>query len=176
MFGFGTGGQHGYAGRMTCRRLVRAFGVSALIGCLAVGSCQRLCGLHLDHQVTFGDPSKPAVPCCGGFFANDVDLSASDLQVDLSNVRTATPPAVVDAFLTSSSCTKLFDGPYPGSTPLCTIYLGPVTPGTVSPRTTVSPGTYRVFAQAYTSNPDPAAYLIDVGMWNHSCRAVPSSP
>jgi hypothetical protein len=140
--------------------------------CLVVAvlstSCGSVCGLGLHDRVTLGGN----VSCCGGFLFRDVFLSGKgDASFDLSNTAKPSQPGLVDAFLVPTSCATLFDGPYPGSMPLCRVYTGPAAPGQVSTRVALAAGTYRVWFQAYTSNLGEAPYLIDVGVWDQSCRS-----
>jgi hypothetical protein len=82
------------------------------------------------------------VPCCGGAWTKDLALpNAGDGEYDISNVGQVPEP--VDAFLVPTSCSKLLDGDYPGATPQCQVYLGPVVPKSVSGRVKLSAGTYR---------------------------------
>jgi hypothetical protein len=53
--------------------------------------------------------------------------------------------------------------------PRCAVYLGPVSPGEVSPRRKVSPGTYRIWVQAISSSAEPQACFLDVGVWGERC-------
>jgi hypothetical protein len=109
----------------------------------------------------------------------DVDLSASDIQqVNLDSTANPGQPGHVDAFLTTSDCTKLFAGDYTGTptSPLCTIYVGPVTAGGVSSRVTLSPGRYRVFAQPWTTNVSATTFGFDVVIWGQNCSSAGLSP
>ena len=136
-----------------------------------LAGCSTPCGLGLHDRMPF----KETIPCCGGFRFQDVDLSAKDIQVDIAN-NGIVGQWTVDAFLTSASCAKLFDGPYPGSTPLCEVFLGPVRAGSVSSRVSVPRGTYRVFVQGQTDAPTALAFAVDVGIWDHRCGSVVGSP
>jgi len=84
------------------------------------------------------------------------------MEIDLANTAYPTTPGTVDAYLTVTSCTKLFEGPYPGSQPLCKVLVGPAPSGKVSPRAPLDAGTYRVWAYGYSSNPGGVSFLIDV--------------
>jgi hypothetical protein len=116
------------------------------------------------------------VPCCGGAVFLDVNLVLEDQEVDLSNAGSAT--GQVDAFLTSATCTTLFNGPYNGtaSSPLCTILLGPIAARQVSGRRKLPPGEYRMFAQAWSSNLSATRFSIELGIWTDQCRLTPVSP
>jgi len=135
-------------------------------------SCGSVCGLALHDRISLSASSSAGVPCCGGFLFRDVVLSGTgDSEFDLGNVAMPSQPGLVDAFLVPTSCAKLFEGPYPGATPLCQLYSGPEAPGRVSSRIALSAGTYRLWLQAYTSNASDAPYFVDVGIWDHSCRS-----
>jgi len=142
----------------------------------AAASCGGGCPLRLQTQVSFSSSRGPLAP--GGAAVNDVNLNFKNIQVDLSNTRFGNQTGRVDGFLTTTDCTKLFDGPYAGvaTAPLCKIYLGPVTPGAVSSRQTVPPGQYRVLAQAWADNDSPATFLVDVGIWTDGCSSTLVSP
>jgi hypothetical protein len=148
---------------------------------LLTTSCSSACGLGLVQRLSFSsDPANPsdpphAVPCCGGFLFQDVDLTATDIQqVDLANSQVNS--GHLDAFLTAPDCIKLFDSAYNGSAiqPLCKIYIGPVAAGTVSDRQTIPKGKYRTFAQAWASTDTSNVFNIDVGIWTNKC--VPHLP
>ena len=83
-----------------------------------------------------------------------------------------------DAFLISGDCVKLFNEPYSGTAtaPLCTIYIGPVSHGTTSPRREIRRGRYRLFVQAYATNEAPASFLQELGLWSQACRVNPITP
>jgi hypothetical protein len=150
---------------------------------LTTTSCSSGCPLWLAQKVVFSsDPQKLGdspmpVPCCGGFLSGDVKLDSSGVQqVDLANGQVNA--GHVDAFLVSADCAKLFDGPYNGAVvqPLCTIYIGPVAAGTTSERKKISPGNYRVFAQAWANNESEQRFAMDVGIWSDDCRLSPTAP
>jgi hypothetical protein len=128
------------------------------------------CGLGLHDRITVTDASAGRVPSLGGSSFKDVALSATgDTEFQLASTAMPAKPGLVDAFLVPTSCTKLFDGPYPGAAPLCQVYLGPVAPGKVTSLMKLTAGSYRVWIQGYTSNETDGSYLIDVDIWNHSC-------
>jgi hypothetical protein len=108
----------------------------------------------------------------GGSFFQDVALKPErgDMEIDLANTAHPAQPGLLDAYLTNTNCAKLFDGPYPGSTPLCKVLVGPAAPGKVSPRASLDAGTYRLWIYGYTSNTGSLEYLIDVDIWDSSCR------
>jgi hypothetical protein len=140
---------------------------------LACGvGCGSVCGFGLRGRVTVQSAAGTPAPCCGGSTFSDVALRGDgDSEFDLSNVAFPAQPGLVDAYLVPTSCATLFDGPYPGAAPLCKVYTGPATPGHVASRVALPAGTYRVWLQAYTSNASTARYLVDVDIWNHSCRS-----
>jgi hypothetical protein len=135
---------------------------------VAFFGCGATCGLGLHDNQNW----SAGVESGEGKF-RDFSLSPQrgDMEIDLSNTAMPTTPGTVDAYLTATSCTKLFDGPYPGATPLCRILVGPAPSGKVTPRAPLDAGTYRVWAQGYSSNPGTVRFLIDVDIWDNSCRA-----
>ena len=136
-------------------------------------ACGHRCGLALHDTVTVSDSSAGRVPCCGGFIVKDVALpNAGDGEFDISNVGQVPEP--VDAFLVPTSCSKLFDGDYPGASPLCQVFLGPVVPKSVSGRVKLKAGTYRLWMQAYSTNTATSEFLVDIGIYDYRC--VPLSP
>jgi hypothetical protein len=142
-------------------------------------SCGADCGLGRHDSVTLTSlPGLPnsitsgPVPCCDGFLFNDVSLMGNgDAEFDLANTAMPAQPGRVDAFLVRTSCVRLFNGPYPGAAPLCQVLTGPAAPGGVSARVALAAGLYRVWLQPYSSNTVDTPYVIDVGIWDHSCRA-----
>ena len=148
----------------------RGVGVGIALGLSAAAavSCGSNCGLGFRGRV----PLSGDVPCCGASSFRDVPLSVKgDTEFQLASTAFGAAPALVDAFLVPTSCGKLFDGPYPGATPLCQIYLGPVVPGKVTSLVKLPAGTYRVWFQGYASNTTGAQYLIDLEIWNTDCRS-----
>jgi hypothetical protein len=137
------------------------------------GGCGSVCEYGLRGRLYV----QGTLGCCGASLFQDVSIGKDDAEVDLSFAKAAGPPPPAHAWLTTSSCTRLFEGTYPPPTgspaPLCTVYLGPVTPGEVSSRRKVSPGTYRVWVQAWTSAEVPLALQqsVDVGLWGEHCGA-----
>jgi len=136
-------------------------------------ACDRHCGRAEHDRVSVAPSQTGAVPCCGGAVFQDVKLEGqtSDAEFSLANTNIPTQPGGVDAFLVPTSCQKLFDGPYPGGSPLCTILAGPAKPGGVSSRAKLSPGTYRVYLQGYSNVTDAVSYLVDVYVWDYRCRS-----
>ena len=166
---------------------MRVLVVVALVAAIFTASCGTSpCGLKLvQHlflpppEIVLGVPQQRdiSVPCCGGSVYRDVDLTtAGEVELDLNNPNPAA--SQVDGFLTSAGCDKLFGGPYSGTltSPLCTVYIGPVAPRAVSARTKIAPGRYRLFAQAYASNESAHSISLDLGIWTTSCRWNPIGP
>jgi len=142
-------------------------------------SCGGSCGLQLKERFFFPKESEApigVVPCCGASVLKDLNLSADNVQIDLINSSGTTER--VDAFLTDQNCTRLFSGSYAGSagSPLCTIYVGPVTAGVTSPRKSLRSGRYRLVAQAYVTNDAPAQFLMEAGLWSEACHWSPVDP
>lgn len=154
--------------------LVVRVSMCALAAGLIVGAagCHR-CGLGEHSRVTVTGSQAP-VPCCGGAAFKDVALQGqtSDAEFSLSNTNLPTEAGGVDAFIVPTSCGKLFDGAYPGAAPLCAIHAGPAKPGGVSSRVKLAPGTYRVYLQGYSTVPTSVNYVVDVYIWDYSCRAA----
>jgi hypothetical protein len=143
-----------------------------LLAAAAAASCGSTCGLGIHGRMSFASNSAGTVTCCGGFAFKDVALTGNDdPEFDLASTSQPAKPGLVDAFLVPTSCGKLFDGPYPGATPLCQVLLGPAAPGKVSARVKLSAGTYRLWLQGYSSNITDASYLIDLDIWDHNCRS-----
>lgn len=157
-------------GQGSCRRALLGL-AGALVAVVVSGSCGNSCGLGLQGRLVVRDIG--AVPCCNGFAVRDVQLTARDAEIDLANAAGPSTAPAADAFLTDPSCSRLFEGPYPGATPnpACRVYLGPVKPGTVSNRVQLAPGTYRVFCQSFNSSSEIGFCSPDVGVWTHACRA-----
>lgn len=155
---------------------VRSLSITlVLLGSLAAASgCSHACGLGQHARVTVSEGQAGPVQGSGGSAYQDVSLkgATSDPEFNLSNVAFPTEPGGVDAFLVPTTCNKLFDGPYPGATPLCTIHAGPAKPGGVSARVKLAPGTYRVYLQGYSNVSEPVSYLVDVYIWDYSCGGM----
>lgn len=156
--------------------LVRTAGVSVAASAVlvAVGACDHRCGLGEHDRLTVGSATAGPVPGGGGAAYQDVSLKGdtSDAEFSLSNTAFPTEPGGVDAYLVSTSCDKLFDGSYPGAAPLCTIYLGPARPGTATGHVKLAAGRYRVYLQGFSNVSAPVGYLVDVYIWDYSCRAL----
>jgi hypothetical protein len=111
------------------------------------------------------------VPCCGGFVTKDlVLLPETEGEVDLTNVLQYPEP--VDAFLVPTSCTRLFDGAYPGAQPLCQVYAGPVGSKSRSGRVKLNQGTYRLVMQAYTTNTDTSGWWVSIDILDYRCAPI----
>jgi hypothetical protein len=155
-------------GHLSVTRLSALAGVT--LGLAALTACDHHCGLGERDRV-----SVPGTVSGGGSASfKDVSLSGatSDAEFSLANTAMPTQPGGVDAFLVPTSCQKLFDGPYPGAAPLCTILTGPAKPGGVSSRVKLSPGTYRVYVQGSSTVAANVSYLVDVYIWDYSCRPL----
>jgi hypothetical protein len=146
----------------------RAAWLVVLAACLA--GCDHHCGLGEHNRVTV----LGGVDCCGAASFKDVALAGatSDSEFSLSNTAFADNAGGFDAYLVPTTCDKLFDGPYPGAAPLCTIYAGPAKTGGVSGRVKLNPGTYRVYVQGYSDVNASVHYLVDVYIWDYSCGGL----
>ena len=154
----------------------RTIGVSAVATALvaALGACDHHCGLgERDRQTVNSGQAGPA-PGGGGAAYQDVPLQGdtSDAEFSLSNVASPSQPGGVDAYLVPTSCDKLFDGPYPGAAPRCTIYVGPARPGEATGHVKLAAGRYRVYLQGFSNVSVPVGYLVDVYIWDYSCRPL----
>jgi hypothetical protein len=140
-------------------RVFRVFIAAMFAAALA---CSGPCGLGLRDRVTVQGNGARALAPGGGSFFQDVVLKPQrgDMEIDLANTAHPAQPGLLDAYLTNTNCAKLFDGPYPGSTPLCKVLVGPAAPGKVSPRASLDAGTYRLWIYGYTSNTGSLEYLI----------------
>jgi len=139
----------------------------AVVACATTGGCGR-CGLGLHQSTPWSGDVQP-----GESVFKDFTLSPQlgEMEIDLSSTSfAATTPGVTDAYLTETSCAKLFDGTYPGAAPLCKVLVGPAATGKVAPPVRLDGGTYRVWVQAYSTNPGAVNFLIDVDLWDNSCR------
>ena len=138
---------------------------------MSLGSCGHPCdlGLH-DFAMVTSDQIGP-VPCCGGSTMKDIPLLPStEGELDLSNIYQNPEP--VDAFLVPTSCSKLFDGDYPGAHPLCQIYIGPVGAKGDSGRVKMNAGTYRVWMQAYSTNTGTGSFSVMIDILDYRCLPV----
>lgn len=134
--------------------------------------CTHSCSLGL-HATVMVTPTSDTdrVPCCGGFAVKDLALLPStEGELALTNVLQTPEP--VDAFLVPTSCSKLFDGNYPGAQPLCQIYIGPVTAKNVSARVKLNAGTYRLWMQAYSTNTATSFYQVSIDVLDYRCLPI----
>jgi hypothetical protein len=117
--------------------------------------------------------AERTVECCGASVWAPVPVDRDEAEADLAFAKAVGPPPPVHAWLTTADCTQLFEGEYPpaiGSpSPRCPVFLGPVTPGEVSPRRKLPRGNYRIFVQAFSSSPGPLKVIVDVGVWGEKC-------
>jgi hypothetical protein len=151
-------------------------------------SCMSPCGLELKQRVYLPAPiidprnmdlpeqRDITVPCCGGSVYRDIDLSGvGDIEVDVVNPNPA--GSMVDGFLTSVGCDRLFDSYAGGANgALCTVHVGPVAPRAASPRKKIAAGRYRLLLQAWTANQSPVTASLDLGLWSTACKWNPISP
>jgi len=135
---------------------------------IATQGCGSPCGLALHQKATAEGAVAP-----GGSFFRDFPLrpQAGDMEIDLVNTDGLglDQRGPHDAYLTDTSCAKLFDGPYPGSSPLCQVLVGPAASGKVSTRVQLDAGTYRLWVYGYTSSASDAGYVVDIDIWDHRC-------
>src|SRR6266568_7282841 len=112
---------------------------------------------NLEHQALFDQAA--------GIWSRIHDFSLipqrGDMEIDLANTAFPAEPGQAAAYLTATSCATLFDGPYPGSLPLCKVLVGPAAPRRVSARVPLDAGTYRLWVHGYTSNTSAPHVLID---------------
>jgi hypothetical protein len=158
---------------MGIRSALRIAFAPVILGCALSAGCDHHCGLGERARLTTTESQAGPVAVAGAAF-RDLALAGktSDAEFSLANTAFATEPAGVDAFLVSTSCQRLFDGAYPGAAPLCPILAGPAKPGGVSARVKLTPGTYRLYLQGYSSATGPVSrYLVDVYVWDYSCGA-----
>ena len=141
-----------------------------VVGLTGTVACDHHCGLGERDRT----PVSGVVAAGGNAAFHDLSLkgATSDAEFSLANTAAPTQAGGVDAFLVPTSCQKLFDGPYPGASPLCTILTGPAKPGGVAPHVKLSPGTYRVYLQGYSNVAADVSYLVDVYTWDYSCRPL----
>lgn len=97
-------------------------------------------------------------------------LPSTEGMIAVTNVLQS--DQAVDVFVVPTSCSRLFDGTYPGAPPLCQIYVGPVTAKNVSPRVSLGAGTYRLWLQAYSTNTATTGYLVDIDVLDYRCLPV----
>lgn len=155
---------------------VRTAGVSVVAAALLAGvsACDHRCGLGEHARLSVTSAQTGPVAGNGGAAYQDLPLrgATSDAEFSLSNTSVRSEAGGVDAYLVPTSCSKLFDGPYPGGTPLCPIYLGPAKPGGVSARAKLDPGQYRLYLQGFSNVSAPVSFFVDVYIWDYSCRPL----
>jgi hypothetical protein len=147
---------------------------------LVAAGCDTPCAFRI---VTRIELTARRVPCCGAADFQDVTVpDEPDVAIDLSQVALPDRVGGQDLWLTRTDCAQLFDGPYaepgagPRPAPKCGVLAGPVSPGRVSPRTVLPPGRYRMFVQAYSTNPTANDYRADIDVWGTACEASPVRP
>lgn len=138
----------------------------------ALSACGHPCGLGLhDTEMVTQTGDSDRVPCCGGFVTKDLALlPETDGEVDITNVLQYPEP--VDAFLVPTTCTRLFDGAYPGSQPLCQVYAGPIGSKSASGRVKLNQGTYRLWMQADTANTDTSGWWVSIDILDYRCVPI----
>ena len=97
--------------------------------CAAALACGVRCGSARAGAGTVASLTG-RVPCCGGSARTSPEWRGG-IRVRSGQCRDAGQAGLVDAYLVSTSCAKLFDGPCLPA-PLCRVYSGPATPGRVS--------------------------------------------
>src|SRR5215471_3165366 len=115
------------------------------VTCATTFGCAHQCGLGVHQSTPWSGDVQP-----GESVFQDFTLSpqAGEMEIDLSSTSyAATTPGSTDAYVTATSCAKLFDGPYPGPAPLCKFLVGPAPTGKVAPPVQLDGGTYRVWVQ-----------------------------
>jgi hypothetical protein len=146
--------------------------IVSVSGVMAISGCTHACplGLHDTLMITPVNDSE-RVPCCGGFAFKDIAmLPSTDGLIAVTNVLQ--PDQQVDVFVVPTSCSKLFAGNYPGSPALCQVLVGPVTAKQVSPRVSLSAGTYRLWLQAYSTNTATTGYQVQIDVLDYRCLPV----
>jgi hypothetical protein len=149
----------------------RVIGVLVAAGLAAAAlACNGPCGLGLHERASWSGGVAP-----GEVSFRDFPLKPQrgDMEIDLSSTAASPQPGSVDAYLTDTSCAKLFDQPYPGTPPLCRILAGPAAYGKVSPRVPLPAGSYRLWAVGYSGNQSEQKILIDIDIWDYDCRRSP---
>jgi hypothetical protein len=141
-------------------------------GCGGGGNCS--------FQILARIAVELTVDCCGASAWDDVTIRQDDVEIDIAFHMAAGAPPPVHAWLTTPGCTSLFEGEYPPASgspaPRCAVYLGPVSPGEVSARRKLPPGTYRVWLQAFSRSPEPLKCFLDVGVWGERCGGATRRP
>ena len=153
---------------------------AAAVAATTLTACDTRCAFRIVARI---DSGAGTVGCCGGHAVEDVVVpDERDVAVDLIDRVSSGRAGGHELWLTGPTCDRLFEGPYPAPgdgprpTPRCPVLLGPVEPGRLSPRAPLAPGRYRVFVQAYDSNPSPSEYRFDVSIWALSCGSSPVAP
>jgi hypothetical protein len=134
-------------------------------GCGGGGNCS--------FQLLDRSTVESTLGCCGAVVSAAAPMPYDDAQVDLAFSRVEGRVTQAHAWLTTLECGRLFEGNHPPASgipaPLCTTFLGLVPPGEISPRRKLAPGTYRIWVQAYSSQPEPVRVGADIGMWGERC-------
>ena len=156
-----------------------AVGSAAFAAVIAMSGCDH-CALRIVSRI---DSGGRTIGCCGAQVVEDITVpDERDVAIDLRDVAIDGRDGGHDLWLTRTDCDRLFEAPYPAPgtaarpTPRCEVLLGPVPPGRVSPRAELPPGPYRVFVQAYDSNPVSYQFRFNVSIWASTCGASPAAP
>ncbi len=162
---------------------VPRLGFLAVLLSSAIGVGCNPCRFGYLRGVPITGATAGAVGCCGAFVRLEATVDdKSDYKIQLSNIQIPGLTNRVDAWLTDDRCNRLFESPYPASedgrraVPRCRVISGPVSPGSVDPPIRVSPGTYRIFLQAWSTNTDQAPYQISLGLWARVCDPIGYGP
>ena len=138
------------------------------------------CGFRLLWGMNVGGGTGSdagTIGCCGAAMTFDVKIpEAEGAEVDLTNTSFPGQTGHVDAWLVEPGCDPLFEGTYPGASPRCRTYIGPVAPDQVSARVKIPAGSYRIVLQGYSSNASAAKYTAQVGLWGYNCKFNPAAP
>lgn len=158
-------------------RLRRA---AAALALALTGACDTPCAYRIVDRM---DSGVRAIACCGAIDAQEIALpDAHDLAMAIYQQPVAGGTAGQDLWVTGPDCNRLFDEPYsapgkgPRPVPRCPVFIGPVSPGRTSPRASMAPGRYKVFAMAYTTNATAASYRYDLNLWASDCGGSPVRP
>jgi hypothetical protein len=148
-------------------RVIRVLVAAGLAS--AALACNGPCGLGLHQRASWSGGVAPGESSFRDF---PLKPRSGDMEIDLASTASAQPGSA-DAYLTDTSCAKLFGQPYPGAPPLCRILAGPAAYGKVSARVPLPAGTYRLWAVGYSGNQSELKILIDIDIWDYDCRRSP---
>jgi hypothetical protein len=155
-------------------------GSIALASAVSTTSCDSRCAYRTVSRI---ESDVGRVGCCGASAVEELAVpDAPGLAIELAQAAVDSRVGGQDLWLTRADCDQLFGGlyPEPGTgprpVPRCDVLAGPVAVGRVSPRTAVPPGRYRVFVQAYGTNPGANDYRFTVSVWGEACAGSPVAP